>query len=893
MKPHPHRNKKKEQSRLKASAPSWKPPSAPNNNAGATPSAPAPMAWGSKTSSAVREAPPPLPPQQTKTSGFAQDGGRNNNNNNSGWRGGKHHNNHQKGGRGGGRNNRGNRNRDGKGRHDNRNNRNDNNNDGWTRGKTLPVELLKPNEGNTPSEKAVIRVTIEDLLGLRLSFLDPPASWANDQESKSEEGEDVSCPRPPDNVVWNTETRVADIESTHKAGRVGGDLAPRQRKNKEKKDNETAPPLEECAPLQVNEETRWKARVFKKDEAAEEAGAPTDDETDDEVLKKALLVLNKLSLTKFDKLSDAFIETGIGRNEECLKQAISLVVEKAQSEPHFSNMYALLCVKLGSTPMKALDEEGTKKGKKFKKLLLNSCQREFEEDTAHKIARVTESIEDPEEKEYQANIIKKNYLGHMRFIGELYKGDLIRINIMLFCLYDLLGMPTTEFVTKDSEEETEETKDDKEEIDEEKIECFAKLMTTIGLSLEEQAKASKKPDYLRQLGECWNTVEIMAGARKSDKTIKVSNRVKFMLQDLIEMRDKGWVTRRKEETAKTIEQIHKEVAKEERKARRPNSSGNLKKMGSSGNLRRMGSSGNLKSMNRSNSKPMVDADGFVTVGGSGGGKSAGMKRTNSSGSLRRNYSGSSGNWNTSGEGNSGGKMKRNTSQGSFSGYREDNASKQKKNYSKSSSDLSVDKPTPSKPPLKPKTYKSPADCKKSFKNLLKEYIVGGDTDDAVLSLYELIGDESEDGAMDRGVAAIESGCGFILEQKPDDVQKFILLISRCFSEKKLPASMVTKGISDLLEFLGDIVIDAPLAGSHMTKVIVAFMKIGIFKLDFMLSTPEYFKTDGDAARFAIKVMMEYGDVESEENIAVVSGLMTEEEKKTFSTAQDLIQSVIS
>lgn len=335
------------------------------------------------------------------------------------------------------------------------------------------------------------------------------------------------------------------------------------------------------------------------------------------------------------------------------------------------------------------------------------------------------------------------------------------------------------------------------------------------------------------------------------------------------------------------------MAKEERKARRTNSSGNLKKMGSSGNLRRMGSSGNLKSMNRSNSKPMVDADGFVTVGGGGGGKSGGMKGTNSSGSLRRNYSGSSGNWNTSGEGNSGGKMKRNTSQGSFSGYREDNASKQKKNYSKSSSDLSVDKPTPSKPPLKPKTYKSPADCKKSFKNLLKEYIVGGDTDDAVLSLYELIGDESEDGAMDRGVAAIESGCGFILEQKPDDVQKFILLISRCFSEKKLPASMVTKGISDLLEFLGDIMIDAPLAGSHMTKVIVAFMKIGIFKLDFMLSTPEYFKTDGDAARFAIKVMMEYGDVESEENIAVVSGLMTEEEKKTFSTAQDLIQSVIS
>ncbi len=35
-----------------------------------------------------------------------------------------------------------------------------------------------------------------------------------------------------------------------------------------------------------------------------------------------------------------------------------------------------------------------------------------------------------------------------------------------------------------------------------------------------------------------------------------------MLQDLIELRDNGWVARRKLETAKTLQEIHSEAAKE-------------------------------------------------------------------------------------------------------------------------------------------------------------------------------------------------------------------------------------------------------------------------------------------------------------------------------------------
>ena len=111
-------------------------------------------------------------------------------------------------------------------------------------------------------------------------------------------------------------------------------------------------------------------------------------------------------------------------------------------------------------------------------------------------------------------------------IGELYKGDLISIKIMLFCLPALL------------KGENEELSN---EIDEEKVECFSKLMTVIGSSLERQSEAMKsagKADAAQSLADCWRIVEVMAGKRK-EKGPVVSNRIKFMLQDLLEMRSKG------------------------------------------------------------------------------------------------------------------------------------------------------------------------------------------------------------------------------------------------------------------------------------------------------------------------------------------------------------------
>jgi hypothetical protein len=107
---------------------------------------------------------------------------------------------------------------------------------------------------------------------------------------------------------------------------------------------------------------------------------------------------------------------------------------------------------------------------------------------------------------------------------------------------------------------------------------------------------------------------------------------------------KGWVTRRKEEKAKTIAQIHKEVAKEEAQAaRRSGSSNNMQGRGnnnrdnSSSSLRGSGT-GDVRNLQRSGStsgkaqaKTIVDQDGFVQV-------SKGMGRPNPSASSYKKSS---------------------------------------------------------------------------------------------------------------------------------------------------------------------------------------------------------------------------------------------------------------
>jgi len=64
------------------------------------------------------------------------------------------------------------------------------------------------------------------------------------------------------------------------------------------------------------------------------------------IIRKANLILNKLTVTKFDKLSDEFMSVGLLDTPELIQKAVEIIVSKAQMEEHFCFIYADLCRKI-------------------------------------------------------------------------------------------------------------------------------------------------------------------------------------------------------------------------------------------------------------------------------------------------------------------------------------------------------------------------------------------------------------------------------------------------------------------------------------------------------------------------------------------------------------------
>jgi hypothetical protein len=329
----------------------------------------------------------------------------------------------------------------------------------------------------------------------------------------------------------------------------------------------------------------------------------------------------------------------------------------------------------------------------------------------------------------------------------------------------------------------------------------------------------------------------------------------------------GWVTRRKEETAKTIAQIHKEAAKEERAAKRSSSSASLR---SKGSIRRGASSGDVRVLDKTINKPQVDEDGFVSV--------AKAKTVHRSVSMTAMDNTGFQKYSSRGSTVLKPEVGRQSSQSKFAVLHESGSSKKEsksKPVEDSNSKIS---------------YLNPEECSEKAKNILKEYFVGGDTSDAVLSIHELVG-AGNDGSIARGAKVVEAAILLVLERKKEDIEKFLCVYLQCAKENKIEGESFVLGLNDPLEFLNDVAIDAPLAIPHLALIVAELVKAKIIPFSFLLNSPEYFRSDQKAATFGAKVMKNIGDeaVKSEEFIEVIAKLMTEEDKASHGSANELIE----
>ncbi|EIW54413.1 ARM repeat-containing protein [Trametes versicolor FP-101664 SS1] len=260
-----------------------------------------------------------------------------------------------------------------------------------------------------------------------------------------------------------------------------------------------------------------------------------------DVDRQVSALLNKLTMARFDSISDQIIAWGNkSENEQDARtiiQVIRLVFEKATDETPWPELCAGLCRKMMEQISPNVRDDGIKNadgkpiagGQLFRKYLLNRCQEDFErgwvakeapaaavatkatEDQAAKAA--ADGKEDEEsalysEEYYAAQKAKRQGLGLIKFIGELFKLQMLTERIMHQCVKKLLG----------SVENPVEVE----------IERLCKLLTTVGQILDTPKARAHMDVYFSRMKELC-------------KNPNVSAQMQSMLQEVIELRERKWV----------------------------------------------------------------------------------------------------------------------------------------------------------------------------------------------------------------------------------------------------------------------------------------------------------------------------------------------------------------
>ncbi|KAH9912523.1 armadillo-type protein [Fomitopsis serialis] len=255
-------------------------------------------------------------------------------------------------------------------------------------------------------------------------------------------------------------------------------------------------------------------------------------------------------MERFDSISDKIIawanKSENERDGRTLIQVIRLIFENATDEATWSEMYARLCRKMMEQISPKIQDKGIKNvegrpvagGQLFRKYLLNRCQEEFQRGwaTNESTDATAASAKDESgetalysEEYYTAQKAKRRGLGLIKFVGELFKLQMLMERIMHECAKKLLG-------NIDNPEEEE-------------IESVCVLFTTVGQLLDTPKARAHMDVYFSRMKEL-------------TKNPNVNSRMQFMLLDVIELRERKWIPRIQTAAPTTIAAVHAQAAEE-------------------------------------------------------------------------------------------------------------------------------------------------------------------------------------------------------------------------------------------------------------------------------------------------------------------------------------------
>ncbi|XP_058465171.1 eukaryotic translation initiation factor 4 gamma 2 [Malaya genurostris] len=175
-------------------------------------------------------------------------------------------------------------------------------------------------------------------------------------------------------------------------------------------------------------------------------------------------------------------------------------------------MYAQLCKRIEKELEIDIDKT---KSNTFLQILLNVCRDKFENRVQYSEKIINSELALTDDLEEKKNVAKQKILGNVKFIGELYKLDMLgepHLHKMLRSLFTNKSGATTEKNCED-------------------MECLAQLIKTCGKNLDTELGKQLMDQYFDRM-------------EQYSQSSKFPPRIRFLLRDLIELRKNNWTPRK-------------------------------------------------------------------------------------------------------------------------------------------------------------------------------------------------------------------------------------------------------------------------------------------------------------------------------------------------------------
>lgn len=212
---------------------------------------------------------------------------------------------------------------------------------------------------------------------------------------------------------------------------------------------------------------------------------------------------------------------------EDLELLISLIIRKVLAEPHYSETYADLVYFLRPHYAEFPPEEEGEPPITFERILLNAVQNEFEAmPAALEVQSLQVEAVAPAEMFERRDSQRKRALANMKFIGHLFLRELLGVKVISIIATELLSSTAEELV-----------------------ECACQLLQAIGYTLD-----------TTPAGRMLLTQLMARLAEVRDNTL--SKRLRYKIQDLLDLQQRGWQEKVLREHARTIEEVRRDAEQE-------------------------------------------------------------------------------------------------------------------------------------------------------------------------------------------------------------------------------------------------------------------------------------------------------------------------------------------